>query len=96
MQNRLSERLLEATIISIRWERVIVHIDVQLKYKDGALPGMDLEFCSWGFVSAESVARRPGKAFFEYYEYRRLQVPAYGKLSVVCLQPAGYPGKMCR
>ena len=44
MQNRLSERLLEATIISIRWERVIVHIDVQLKYKDGALPGMDLEF----------------------------------------------------
>ena len=44
MQNRLSERLLEATIISIRWERVIVHIDVQLKYKDGALPGMDLDF----------------------------------------------------
>ena len=44
MQNRLVEKLLTATIISIVWERVTVHIDVQLEYKGSAFPEKELDF----------------------------------------------------
>ena len=34
MKNCMDEQLIKATIVGMKWERVIVHMDVQLTYKD--------------------------------------------------------------
>lgn len=44
MQNRLGENLLTATVISIEWERVTVHIDVKLTYHNGMRKEIPLVF----------------------------------------------------
>ena len=39
MEDRISSRRLTATITKIWWERIIVHIDLQLTYADESLKG---------------------------------------------------------
>lgn len=53
MQNRMGEKLVTATIVSICWERVTVHIDVKLEYKENAIKDQLLDFFA---VSSEYTA----------------------------------------
>ena len=39
MEDRISSRRLTVTITKIWWERIIVHIDLQLTYADESLKG---------------------------------------------------------
>ena len=39
MENQIAEKRLTATIVGIRWERIIVHIDLLLEYGDDSLRG---------------------------------------------------------
>ena len=43
MEDRISSRRLTATITKIWWERIIVHIDLQLTYADESLKGEKFE-----------------------------------------------------
>ena len=47
MEDRISLGRLTATITKIWWERIIVHIDLQLTYADEALKGEKFDMRAW-------------------------------------------------
>ena len=96
MEDRISLGRLTATITKIWWERIIVHIDLQLTYADESLKGEKFDVYA---VDQNFHAKARFKQTIVDEEHIRLsgelRMSADGKLFLLCLPQTGDFGKMC-
>ena len=92
MEDRISLGRLTATITKIWWERIIVHIDLQLTYADESLKGEKFDVYA---VDQNFHAKARFKQTIVDEEHIRLSMSSDGKLFLLCLPQTGDFGKMC-
>lgn len=102
MEDRISSRRLTATITKIWWERIIVHIDLQLAYADESLKGekfdvyaVDQNFHAKARFKQTIVDEEHIRLSMNMTNPGKLRMSADGKLFLLCLPQTGDFGKVC-
>lgn len=93
MEDRISSRRLTATITKIWWERIIVHIDLQLTYADEALKGEKFDVYA---VDQNFHAKARFKQTIVDEEHIRLSMNMTNPGNCECLPMGSYFFYVCR